>query len=340
MAWLLLWGAFLAVGMIVRHNVSPDSTYELYGYDYGTYTVNFASYGFMTYMPFRHPLLGLFSIPFISISGWLVKTSPQIYFILLHAMFAMFGTLSTWFVWKIGGLVAVLLFLTIPFVWIATATPESYAISMCVLLAVVWWTKFQECYCKSVIVKGIVWAVLFIVAGGVTLTNGLKVVIAYAISNKLSRRQWKWFAIASLGLLFLGIAFFAFRMWMWNVTHPDMQKSIWVSIGQTLARSQVDMTFFERLKAIACNFFLFPLSMGNQFAALWAVLVYVAAVASAWATRRTRIVWVMCGMFAVDVAIHIICGWALNEAWIFSPHWVWVVPIFIGGALRPKEEAA
>lgn len=337
MAWFFLWCAFFSVGMIVRYNVSPNATYELYGYDYGTYMVNFASYGFITYMPFRHPLLGLLSAPFIIIGATIAQISPWAYFILLHAMFAMFGTLAAWLVHKIAGLTAVLLFLTIPFVWIASATPESYAVSMCVLLAVVWWAMYQESFCKSEFARAIVWTVLFVVASGVTLTNGVKVVIAYAIANKLSRRQWKWLGIVSLCILFLGVAFFAFRMWMWNVTHPDMQKSIWVSIGQTLARSQTDMTFFGRLKAIICNFFLFPLSMGNPLAVLWAVLLYVAAAVGAWKIRKNRIVWVMGGMFTVDVAIHIICGWALNEAWIFSPHWVWIIPILIGSALKRKE---
>ena len=338
--WSLLWVAFFTVGMLVRHCVSPDSTFELYGYDYGTYTENFASYEFMTYMPFRHPLLGLFAAPFINFGAQAAKMSPQTYFILLHAMFALFGTLAAWLVWTIGGWVAVCVFLTIPFAWIAAAVPESYAISMCILLAVAWWAKNQGRRGKSALANGIVWATLFIAAGGVTLTNGIKVVMAYVIANRLSRRQWKWLVVAAVGMLAIGVAFFALRMWMWNSAHPDMQKSVSASIGQTIARMQVDMTLTERMKAVAGNFFLFPFTMGNSLATIWAVLAYAAAAVGAWVARRDRIVWVMGGMFAVDVAVHIVCGWALDEAWIFSPHWVWMVPVLIGLAFGRKEAAA
>ena len=210
--WFILWAAFFTVGMLIRQSVPADFGYELYGYDYGKYTAYFASYGFITYMPFRHPLLGLLSAPFISFGAQIARISPQTYFALLHAVFAGLGTLAVWLVKEIGGWIAACIFLTVPLVWLVAAVPESYAISMCVLLGVAWWVKNKERYGKCPLANVIVWVVLFVVAGGVTLTNGLKVAIAYVVVNRLSLRQWKWFVIASLLMLLMGLAFFELRM--------------------------------------------------------------------------------------------------------------------------------
>lgn len=334
--WLILWAAFFMVGMLIRQSVSADFNYELYGYDYGKYTVYFASYCFITYMPFRHPLLGLFSAPLINFGAQIVRISPQTYFVLLHAVFAGLGTLAAWLVKEIGGWIAVCVFLTIPFVWLVAAVPESYAISMCVLLGVVWWVKNQERHGKNPFVIVIVWVALFAVAGGVTLTNGLKVAIAYVVVNRLSRRQWKWFAIASLAILLIGIVFFGLRMHIWNMAHPEAQKSISHSMEATLRWMNNGMSVTEWARAVVRNFFFFPLTMGRRLAMLWAVLVYLTAAFGIWVARKERIVHVMGGMFAVDVVIHIVCGWALEEAWIFSPHWIWMVPILAGSAIRYK----
>ena len=325
------------VGMMIRRSVPLDFAYELYGYDYGKYTMSFADMGFIACTPFRHPLLGLLAAPFIVVGAQVARMSLQTYLIFLQAVFAIFGTLSAWLVWRISGWIAFCIFLTIPFVWLAAAVPESYAISMCILLAVVWWARNQETCGKGALANACVWTALFIAAGGVTITNGFKVAVVYVIANRLSRRQWKWFMIGTAGMLILGVAYFALRMWMWNAAHPDMCKSPWQSLLLNLRWMISDMSPAERVKATIGNFFVFPFAMGNSCATIWAALIGSAALAGAWVARKDRIIWAMGGMFAVDVAIHVVCGWALEEAWIFAPHWVWMVPVLIGVLARRKE---
>ena len=334
--WPLLWTGFFTVGLLIRLNAPCELDYELYGYDYGTYTTSLASCGFITYMPFRHPLLGLLLSPFIYFAAQIARVSPDAYLIFLHMLFATFGVLAAWLVKEIAGWMAVTLFLTIPFVWLAAAIPESYAISMCVLLATMWWVENQENHGRSPLFRNIVWGSLFVVAGGVTLTNGLKVVAAYLLSNRLSRRQMMYFAIGAVVFLLLGVAFFGLRMYIWNAVHPDMHRSVAGSIKATLFWVNSDFSCLGRIKAIVANFFLFPITMGNGVAVLWAVVLYVFAAAGAWFSRRQTFLRVMAGMFAVDAMIHIVCGWALEEAWIFSPHWIWMLPV-LGGRLFDKN---
>ena len=340
--WTLLGIAFFAAGMVIRITVPSTSTYEIWGYDYGRYTADFASLDWISYMPFRHPLLGLISSPFVVVFSWLAGKSILLYHIALQFTFALLGVLSVWIVRKIAGWGAVCVFITFPFLWLIAAIPESYAFSMVFLLATAWWAINQTDVNISEKWKNFIWATLFVLAGGVTITNSAKVVVAYIIANKMSKKQmFKLILVGALVLIF-AVLFFGLRMWWWNLNHPESKKNIATAIAQTLRWSFVEMSITERLANICCNFFAYPLTMGCQMAIWWAVVVYIAAVAGIWILRKERIAWIMLGMFSVDVAIHIVCGWAISEAWIFSPHWMWMLPIFIGvGVLqRLKRDSA
>lgn len=331
--WAVICTAFFIVGMSIRVNVPCDFDYELWGYDYGKYTFYFSNVNWITYMPFRHPLLGLISSPLVLVYNRMADASPMLYFVFLQLTFAIVGTLSVWLVNLVAGRIAAVIFMTFPFLWMAAAIPESYAISMCVLLMTLWWTIRQNSYPLSLKQKWLIWLILFIVASGVTLTNGIKVVIAYVISNDLSRRHIKRLLLFAAFMCATGVLFFACRMWYWNVTHPESEKTIMHALTATLRWSFLEMSITERLKAILYNFFLIPLTMGMKIAECWAFIIYVLSCMSIWACRKDCIVKVSLGMFSVDIIIHVFCGWALNEAWIFSPHWIWILPIFIAKGL-------
>jgi hypothetical protein len=332
--WIVICLAFFSVGMLIRVNVSSDFGYELLGYDYGKYTFYFSDLNWISYMPFRHPLLGVISSPFVLIFNRVADTSQLLYCIFLHLTFAALGTFCVWMVKQIAGWVGALIFITFPFVWIVSAVPESYAVSMCVLLTVVWWALNQNNYGLSYIQKLVIWVLLFILAGGVTLTNGLKVIVTYVISNNLTKRQFKKLFFFLLIFCIAGVVFFAVRMWLWNVMHPKSQKTISHAVSVTLRWMSTDMTFGEWCKSVMFNFVLYPLTLGYGLASIWAVVIYGMSCVNMWVSRKERITWILLGMFSVDLVIHVICRWALDEAWIFSPHWIWIMPIIIGIGMR------
>lgn len=53
-----------------------------------------------------------------------------------------------------------------------------------------------------------------------------------------------------------------------------------------------------------------------------------------WAGRRSRFFWLVMSYFALDMALHLGLGFGLNEVYIMSAHWIYVVPIAVGFLLR------
>jgi hypothetical protein len=131
-------------------------------------------------------------------------------------------------------------------------------------------------------------------------------------------------------IVVFGVVFFAVRMWLWNSANPEETKTISRAIQSTLVWIPQGLSFSDRMGMTLGNFFLVPLTLGNKLAILWAVIVYGAAGVGMCAVWKDRRCWVLMGMFSVDVAIHVFCGWGLSEAWIFSPHWFWMLPVLIG----------
>lgn len=48
-----------------------------------------------------------------------------------------------------------------------------------------------------------------------------------------------------------------------------------------------------------------------------------------WAGRRSRFMWLALSYFALDMALHIGLGFGINEVYIMSAHWIYVIPIAI-----------
>ncbi len=56
--------------------------------------------------------------------------------------------------------------------------------------------------------------------------------------------------------------------------------------------------------------------------------------AGCWIGRRSRLLWIALSWMACDVLIHVVLGFGLNEVYIMSPHWLFVLPIAMAYALR------
>jgi hypothetical protein len=60
----------------------------------------------------------------------------------------------------------------------------------------------------------------------------------------------------------------------------------------------------------------------------------VCFVLGVWKGRRQRIVQMLLGWFAVDVMLHLVLGFAVNEVYIMASGWVFIIPIAIGYLLK------
>lgn len=50
-------------------------------------------------------------------------------------------------------------------------------------------------------------------------------------------------------------------------------------------------------------------------------------VAGAWAARRERLFKMVASWFAFDIAMHLFFGFGLNEVYIMTAHWAFIIPI-------------
>ena len=343
--WGLLWAAFLMFGLWMRGQVLSHGVSEVMGYDYATFMAQFRDPAWITYTGVRHPGLGFLTAPVVLLEYVLnAAFGGTAADVLLLAFFAAVATANAWLVHRIGGIVAAVAFLSFSFTWLLASVPESFPLAMLTLLAVV--LAAQRSPDKPRLHTA-VWIVMFLLCSAVTVTNGLKVAVAYLIVNRPPRRRILLLCAVAAGVAALGAGFFALRMARWNMQHPEARKTICGAIAQTASWIPAGLGFAGRLKLGLVNFFaipvqpwkglgvdsalglLLPLTVG-WLGWCWAVLVYLAAIAGAWFNRHERVVQVMLGMFTVDVAIHLACGWGVAEGWLFCAHWFYMLPICIG----------
>jgi len=201
--WGLLWAAFLVFGLWMRGQVLSHGVSEVMGYDYATFMAQFRDPAWITYTGARHPGLGLLMTPVVLLVHALnTAIGGAAADVFLLVFFAAVATANVWLIYRIGGIAAAAVFLTFSFSWILASVPESFPIAMLTLLLVVWAAKRSPDKPKLHIA---IWAALFLLCSAVTVTNGLKVAVAYLIVNRPSRRRM---------LILAAIAFAVFVAWV------------------------------------------------------------------------------------------------------------------------------
>ena len=78
-----------------------------------------------------------------------------------------------------------------------------------------------------------------------------------------------------------------------------------------------------------------PVIVPYRYAASYAVEAFVVLffLAGIWMGRRSRFLWIALSWMGFDMIIHVVLGFGLNEVYIMSPHWLFVLPIAMGFAL-------
>lgn len=348
----ILFGCFLAFGLWLNQELISSGAKEVFGYDYCLFMNQMRDMRWITYTGARHPGLGIVMSPVVLIANNLNSIHPGICDVFLLGITALTVTMSVWLVKLIAGWAAFVIFISFGFVWVLAAVPESFPLAMLSLLLTVW-------YCKKVLTRHCeypignwVWFALFLFCSGITITNGLKVLVAYVICNwpmLVKRRKMQWGEIRPITVLGFGIAafvmfgvgFFALRMALWNMNHPESVKTASAAISQTLSWIPEDLGVWGRLHGFAVNFLTVPVVSRFAFSdivhpghpsmgwMLWAGVLFLLCGLSVIRNRESKIVHVLLGMFSIDLLIHIVCGWGLAEGWIFCAHWFWMMPILV-----------
>ena len=369
---------------------------------------------------YRHPLLADLMWPLSALNGWLhgltgLNMAPVIIAVLL-VLCAVYM-----FVWlhrllrRVLGLPLIdcfllcLLFYSFAYVQLTFIAPDHFAPSIALLVLTLYVAGRKQLLGRPFTVVETI--VLFLLTAGVTLSNGVKTLIAALFTN--GRRFWR------PKYLILAVILPAAAIWgytYWEFQHfilprelkktevrkakgeankrrimqafrdttsltdsaeierqaferyrqavyreyADNQKKPWNQHkGKPLAKSgfgawtdvstgrmesAVENLFGESLQLhrdslLQDTLRSRPVIISYRWWGSYVVegLIVVLFLAGIWSGRRKRYLWMCLSCFAFDMLLHMGLGFALNEVYIMTAHWAFVIPITIGFLLRQKR---
>lgn len=68
------------------------------------------------------------------------------------------------------------------------------------------------------------------------------------------------------------------------------------------------------------------------------VLIVLLFVGGVWCGRRSRFLWMLLSCLAFDMVLHLGLGFGLNEVYIMTAHWAFIVPVVIGYLFHKEHE--
>ncbi|QUI94171.1 hypothetical protein J5A64_02585 [Prevotella denticola] len=115
----------------------------------------------------------------------------------------------------------------------------------------------------------------------------------------------------------------------------------WTDITTSRATTLVENLFGESIQLHSCNtlgdvmrdrpvivHYSWP---GNYIIEAGIILFFAAGL---WAGRRSRFLWLAFSFFSLDMVLHIGLGFGINEVYIMTAHWAYVIPVSIGFLIK------
>jgi hypothetical protein len=340
---------FLVCSIYINNQIPRNQIVEILGFDYSTYLRQFSELNTIFYFPFRHPFLGILLSPFIILGYLFNKLSITIHLYYVSVLFSACVSLSVMHCFKIQrellhirlaeAITVCFLFLSFAYMPILASVPESFSVSMLILMGTLYMGGRQLVLGKTH--SALQWLTMFFLAGGITITNALKVGLAFVISNRLNKKQLVMLALGGLVLVLLGFSGFYLRMARYNAAHPETQKTIMRSLNQTFYWVRTDLTDTEKIDISTARFFnepiIFhgnllrhheiPLSYENPLSKFLVGALYGLVLLSFAFNLKSKLTWLMLSLFSVDVLIHLIIFWSTVEGHLFCGHWFFILPI-------------
>ena len=352
--------------------------YELSGFDPFPYSI--LSYWSPEYNVFRHPLFAILLYPFYLLNHWLTALTGENCALLvmlipiLAAGFYSMVFLRRIFEEQVGVTRNVSMLLTLTtfsfaYVMLALVAADHYVFSMFLLILTLYIVGRHHDEGKPL---GILQsALLYLLTAGVTLTNGLKTLIAALMLNRRSMFRWRYLLGAVVvPTLLLG----AVAVWQQEtiVTPQKEQKQQaekkrllrtrkkprvivsrngepvanlplleWTDITTPRGKTAVENLFGESVM-FHTDYLLQdiwkkrPVFVGYSNAVNYAVEALLLLMV-AWgfiAGRRSFLLMTALCWFSVDMLMHFVLGFTINEIYIMSPHWLFLGTLCLAYGLK------
>lgn len=359
LAFFALWMIYFAYGLWLRHQIPIDAVPgELHGFDYNAHGLLFADYRLILFTRFRHPLFGWLMSPIPLFGERLARISFVAYWGYLSLIFSAFVAASVWLAYRImaringvGRLRAAICaagFACFGYMRYLAAGPESFPVSMFLALAVLGWVgRSPADDGRKQLLDRVGWGVLFFLSGGITITQGVKTALAYVVARKQTRRTWLFLGGGACALAVCGTLFYIVKLvWLGREggqTIASAFESLFESIPHGLSWGQrlrmIEMFLCEPIIPHSIPYSVSKITVG--YGTWWPYAlcagIYLLAVIGAWRMRRMQIMRIIFATLAIDIVIHFVFFWGMEEAQIYCGHWFYVLPILVAGAISRRD---
>jgi hypothetical protein len=113
----------------------------------------------------------------------------------------------------------------------------------------------------------------------------------------------------------------------------DISTSRWQTIYENLLGETIQ---FHRMYFLEDTLVGRPLFVPylSVFSYVIEALVVLLALVGGWYGRRSRFLWLCLSCLAIDMGIHLVLGFGINEVFIMAPHFLFILPIATAYLLR------
>jgi len=312
-AWACLYAAFLSVALLVRLYVDASGAAEIWCWDYRMFVNQIQCWDYISYFGFRHPGLGVVLSPLIAAEHLWV----DMYLVFMPTV-ALFTAIL---IYRMAGIVGLAIWLIFPTTWLMAAIPESFPMAQLSLVGSIYLLGYKRAQTREGPKNVHLWlvCVLSAVCGMISLTNGLKPILSYFVTCRSRRNAW-YLSLVIILIAIGGVSFFFIRSLVCG-------RNCLNGVAMTLAWIPETRSIPDELY----GFFIRPIGVCQSIAVYPLAIYCLVRYQSCKSNISLRVLFAFC---FVDIALHLVVGWGMMEPWVFAPHWVFVLPLIIGGRFK------
>lgn len=326
--------------------------FRMSGFDPTTYAV--VLHWHQGYDILRHPLLAFFVWPLsvlnMGLSAIVGTNCVQLVVGVVLIASAFYALLWLWrtlrFVVGVGRCTAwllTLLFMGFGMIAVAMCVPDHFCLSLPLLSLTLYVSGMK-------LKRGTRYSawqaiVLFTLTAGVTLSNGIVVLLAVALTNGRAAFRPRFFlgalVLPALLMLAVGMGERMLQQSKASISAPVAQQMKWTRQDVSRADVLVENFLGESLQlhrrhilgdVLSGRPIIVRYSWAAQYVA--EAIIVLLALVGAWMGRRQRFQWLLLGVLGFNVLLHMVLGFAIDEVHIMAAHWALVLPLLMGWLLR------
>ena len=317
------------------------NNFHMSGYDPITYSV--VTDWNIGYNILRHPLLPYMMLPFYLLNQllWWITGANCVQlivgFILFFCSFYSFIFLYRILHNIIGSkhvdsIILTLLFFGFGHVLVAIIVPDHFCLSLFLILLTVYLSgekvKEQQTFTNKEII------ILFTVTAGITLSNG--VITGLAVLWVNGKQVFNKKLITSIVLMSVIMISSALIVNTFAESPSDQQVNNWVDTTMPRKETLIENFFGESIQlhrkhVLGDVLTRRPVFVRYSWTSQYAIeaLIVLLMVIGIYVGRRREVLQIACACFVYAFLLHIVLGFAINEVYIMSAHWIFIFPIAI-----------